>query len=177
MLPRNRRGDRQRQSHRRILRRRMQRQYPRYRIARARNGYRRGDTPARRHRLRRQRHFVSRPVGEGVAKSESAIGRRKRLGIATVEIPLLFLSWVTIYNSTPNQVIASIRITDCCGSRGKAAYTDVTHPLNPPPVRGLSELIKIYGFGIPLLFFTYFYMHCDKISDRNYVFRPVSAFL
>ena len=25
-----------------------------------------------------------------------------------------------------------------CGSRGEAAYTDVTHPLNPPPVRGTS---------------------------------------
>ncbi len=43
---------------------------------------------------------------------------------------------VTIYNFTPHQVIKSIRITDCRGSRGKAAYTDVTHPLNPPPVRG-----------------------------------------
>ena len=28
------------------------------------------------------------------------------------------------------------RITDCRCFRGKAAYTDVTHPLNPPPVRG-----------------------------------------
>ena len=29
-----------------------------------------------------------------------------------------------------------IRDFDGCGSRGKAAYTDVTHPLNPQPVRG-----------------------------------------
>ena len=43
---------------------------------------------------------------------------------------------VTLYNFTSNQVITSIQITDCRGSRGKAAYTDVTHPLNPPPVRG-----------------------------------------
>ena len=46
------------------------------------------------------------------------------------------INLATVYDFLPNQVIACIQITDCCGSRGKAAYTDVTHPLNPPPVRG-----------------------------------------
>ena len=56
---------------------------------------------------------------------------------------------VTLYNFTSNQVITSIQITDCRGSRGKAAYTDVTHPLNPPPVWGtfvgIRKDIRLWG--------------------------------
>lgn len=37
---------------------------------------------------------------------------------------------VTIYNFTPNQVITCIQMTDGCGSRDKAEYTDVIHPFH-----------------------------------------------
>ena len=55
----------------------------------------------------------------------------------------------------------------------------VTHPLNPPPVRGIfvgtSKDIRVWN--TVAILYIFFYMHCDKISGGNYVFSPVSAFL
>ena len=80
---------------------------------------------------------------------------------------------VTLYNFTSNQVITSIQITDCRGSRGKAAYTDVTHPLNPPPVRGTfvetRKGIRIWNIvSVKLYVIAIFFCSVRKIYSTMY---------